>query len=403
MKMKDYQIPFARPSIGKEEIKAVKRILKSGWLTTGKETESFECEMQSFTGAQFCLAVNSNTSGLFLSLKAMGINPENKIITSPYTFTATAAVARHLESEVIFCDVESDSYNISVNSIEKALKSEKNVKALVPVHFGGYPCKMEQIMDIAKQNNLYILEDAAHAFPTKVNGKFAGTLGDCGVYSFYTTKTLCTGEGGMILTSNPELAEKLRILRSNGIDRQVWDRYTKTEGSWVYDVVEPGYKMNLPDILSAIGRVQLKRTVELLEKRKKIASRYYSAFKNYDFIIPPPGMDFLDSPDNENIFENSLHIYPLRLNLKKLDINRDEFARKLQKLGIGISVHFIPLFLMSYWKQRYGLKAEDFPNALDRYMTTISLPVWPDMTDKMISRVINAVTITGKKYYKIQG
>lgn len=401
--MKTTQIPFARPSIGKQEIKAVKRVLKSGWLTTGKETELFEKEISAFTASPFCLAVNSNTSGLFLCLKAMGINGSNRIITSPYTFTATAAVARHLGSEVVFCDVEPDSYNISPENIRKILKTEHNVKALVPVHFGGLPCKMDEILEIASKMGLYTLEDSAHAFPAKTEKGFAGTLGDCGVYSFYTTKTLCTGEGGMVLTKDPGLAGKIRTLRSNGIDRQVWDRYTNPGSSWFYDVIEPGYKMNLPDILSAIGRVQLKRTLNLLEKRKKIAERYFSVFNNYDFIIPAPGMDFLSAKQAEKGVENSLHIYPLRLNLGKLRINRNEFAKELQKLGIGISVHFIPLFLMTYWKQRYSLKPEDFPNALDRYLTTISLPIWPDMTERMVEQVIKAVTETGKKYYKIQG
>lgn len=397
------KVPFARPSIGKKEINTVKKVLKSGWLTTGKETELFEKEMEVFTSSPFCFAVNSNTSGLFLCLKAMGVNENNRIITSPYTFTATAAVARHLGSEVVFCDVEPDSYNISPENIKKILKTEKDIKTIVPVHFGGLPCKMEEIRETASKQGLYTLEDSAHAFPAKTEKGFAGTLGDCGVYSFYTTKTLCTGEGGMILTKNPGLAEKIRILRSNGIDRQVWDRYTNPGSSWFYDVVEPGYKMNLPDILSAMGRVQLKRAFELLDKRKKIAEKYFSAFKDYDFIIPPPGMDFISVRQADSRIENSLHIYPLRLNLGKLKINRDEFANELQNLGIGISVHFIPLFLMTYWKQRYSLKPEDFPNSLDRYLTTISLPIWPDMTKQMVKRVIDAVTITGKKYYKIQG
>lgn len=388
--MKQKKIPFTRPSIDSKEKKAVCRVLKSGWLTTGTETFNFEKEMASFLGIKHAIAVNSNTAGLFLSMEACGLTEGKVLLTTPYTFTATATVARHLGAEVKFCDVKKDTYNIDIEQSCELLEKNKKtniIHAFAPVHFGGLPCNMEELMTVAE--NLPVIEDCAHSFPSKTKWGYAGTKGTTGVFSFYSTKTITTGEGGMVVTNNDKIAKRIYLMRANGIDRNVWDRYTNTKASWMYDVIEAGYKLNMPDILSAIGRIQLLKANKLLEKRQNISKQYLCAFKDYDFILPPP-----------DGIGNAWHIYPLRLNLDLLDIDRDQFAIELQEKGVGISVHFIPLFLMTYWKNRYNLLLSQFPNAYESYLRTISIPIWPDMTQKMIQQVIKNIIEVGIKHYK---
>lgn len=372
-------IPFSKPSLTQAEKDAILKVMDSGWITTAKEALEFEKEFSQFVNCKYCLAVNSNTSGLQLAMEACGIKEGTKILTTPYTFISTATTAIHLGGDVVYADIEKDTYSIDCNEIEKKLKADKSIKAIVPVHIAGNLCNMQDINFLAKKYDVYVIEDAAHSFPSKTKNGYAGTLGDIGVFSFYATKTMTTAEGGMICTNNQDLAKRMTTMRMHGIDRNVWDRYTAKKASWFYDVIDAGYKFNLPDILAAMGRVQLKRANAFLEARKKIANKYNNAFKNYDcFELPPDGEG------------NAWHLYLLRINEKKCGLTRDVFLQKLQEKGIGTSVHFIPHFYFTYWKNK-GLQEKDFPNAKKQFLKTISLPLWPDMTEQMIQKVIDTV------------
>lgn len=394
------KVPFSKPSIDKEEEDAVLEVIRSGWLTTGKVTLDFEKEFSDFMNVPLkeknvqSLAVNSNTSGMILALHACGVKSGTAVITTPYTFVSTAACAKHLGADVIFCDIEKDSYNIDADKIEEILveneKTKKyNIKAIVPVHIAGNVCNMKKIMKLAKNYNLKVIEDAAHSFPSLTEDGFAGTIGDCGVFSFYATKPLTTAEGGMVCTKSAELLKDMTIMRLHGMDRTTWDRYTSPKASWQYDIVAPGYKFNLPDILSALGRVQLKKTNKMFEKRKAICKIYNEEFSKLDFVELPP--------DGEG---NAWHLYLLRLKLNKLKITRDEFSKKLQENGIGVSMHFIPLFHFSYWQSLDStFTAENYPNAQDKFIRTITLPLWPDMTNEMVEEIISAVKKIGMEYY----
>ena len=384
------KVNFSVASIGKEEEDAVIRVLRSGWLTTGKETFAFEKEFAEKIGAVHTLAVNSATSGLMLAYDACGISENTKILTTPYTFASTALAARHLGAHIEYADIEKDSYNIDPEKIEEKLAADtkKQIKAIVPVHIAGNVCKMDEINAIAKKFNVFVVEDAAHAFPSKTNNGYAGILGDAGVFSFYATKTITTAEGGMIATNNDALAKRMQIMRLHGIDRPVWDRYSSDKASWEYDVVDSGWKCNLPDVLSAIGREQLKKADLFYEKRKHIINMYNKSYSNYDFLqLPPDGCG------------NAWHLYLLRLNMNHLSINRKEFGNILQEKGICISMHFIPHFHMTYFKNLYNLSPENFPNAEDNFQRTLTLPLWPDMTEEIAQHVIDTVIETGKEHY----
>lgn len=385
--MSDF-IPFSRPSLDNEEKEAISKIIDSQWLTTGKETLAFEKEFAEYIHNPYCLAVNSATSGLQLAMDACGITQDTAILTTPYTFASTALPAIHLGGKVHYADIEKDSYNINPEIVETILKQHKEIKAIVPVHIAGNLCNMKALQTIAQKYDVKLIEDAAHAFPSKTQEGFAGTLSDIGVFSFYATKTMTTAEGGMITTKDEELNKRMNTMRLHGIDRTVWNRYTDSKASWVYDVVAPGWKCNLPDILSAMGRIQLAKAYSFYEKRKKIVEQYNEVFKQKDYLICPP--------DSEG---NAWHLYLLRLDLNKLSITRDEFAEKLQEKGIGISMHFIPHFHLSYFKNTFNLNPKDFPEAQSKFMQTITLPLWPDMTESQVERVINEVCLLGEKFY----
>jgi dTDP-4-amino-4,6-dideoxygalactose transaminase len=374
-------IPFARPSLGGEEEEAVIRIMRSGWLTTGAETLSFEREFASYVGTPRALAVNSATSGLHLALEALGIGQGDTVITSPYTFTSSAAVARHLGAELRFCDTARGSYNIDPEQLEKTLAGTKNCRAIIVVHIGGLPCDMDAILPLARRYGCAVIEDAAHAFPSKLAAGFAGCLGDIGVYSFYATKTITTGEGGMVVCANEKLSKRMALMRMHGIDREVWDRYTAKKASWAYKVAEAGYKYNMPDILSAIGRVQLRRAAGFLEQRKTIALRYDEAFAGLPGVeLPPRGEG------------HAWHLYALRVREEEAGIGRDALIEALAERGVGASVHFIPLHIMPYYAGRYKLLPEAFPNALAMYERSLSLPIWQGMQEAQVEAVCGAVT-----------
>jgi len=385
-------IPFARPCLGVEEEEAVIHVLRSGWLTTGGVTKSFEEEFARFCGSKFALAVNSATAGLHLSLEALGVGPGDWVITTPYTFTSTAAVVKHLGANPLFVDIEKESFNISVQGIEEALDTHadsKRIRVILPVHVAGHPCRMDHIMSLAEERGLFLVEDAAHAFPSRSSWGFIGTLGTLGVYSFYATKTITTGEGGMVVTNKEDLARRISLMRLHGIDREIWDRYTSPTASWQYAVVEPGFKYNLTDLASAIGRAQLRKADQFLEKRKAIARIYTEHFRDRSYLTVPPEAD-----------GHAWHLYLLRIVPHKLRITRDEYIEKLREKGIGTSVHFIPLHLHPYWKHTYGFEPEDFPEALKKYREVISLPIYPSLTDSHIERIIQAVLQIGDAHYK---
>lgn len=394
--MSEIKVPFFKPSFSDEEKNAVCQVIDSGWLTTGKVTHDFECEFASFVGSKHALAVNSNTSGMILAMEACGVKAGKAVITTPYTFVSTAASALHLGGDVFFADIEKDSYSIDPLKIEEILKKDREHKvcAIVPVHIAGNLCDMEKICALAEkystpQNKIYVIEDAAHSFPSKTSRGYAGTLGDIGVFSFYATKTMTTGEGGMITTDDSVLAKRMSQMRLHGMNRDAWDRYTNPRASWEYDIIAPGFKSNLPDVLSAIGRVQLRKAVSFDEKRKKIVKLYNEAFKKLDFVILPP--------DGEG---NAWHLYLLHLDSSKLDCDRNTFAKELQERGIGISMHFIAIFNFTYWREKYpDFRAENFPNADEHSRNTISLPLFPDMKSEEADIVIQAVKETGEKHH----
>lgn len=384
------KVPFFKPSFTAAEEEAVIRVIRSGWLTTGKEALAFEKEFATRIGVPYALAVNSNTSGMILAMDACGVCQGKAVITTPYTFVSTATSARHLGGDVYFADIEKDSYSIDPDSVERILKSDKgkNVVAIVPVHVGGNVCNMKALKAIAQKYGVRLIEDCAHSFPSKTELGYAGAIGDIGVFSFYVTKTITTGEGGMCTTKDESLAKRMTVMRMHGMDRTTWDRYTSPRASWEYDIIEPGFKFNLPDVLAAIGRVQLSKADLFDQKRKKTVALYNEAFAPLDFIKLPPNGE-----------GNAWHLYLMRIDRSKLDCDRDTFARELQQKGIGISVHFIPLFHFTYWKKLDPtFTAEHFPNAEQHYNETITLPLWPDMTEQDARLVIDCVKEVGKKH-----
>ena len=381
-------VPFFRPSLGPDEEEAVLRVMRSGWLTTGAETQGFEADFARFLGVPHCLAVNSATSGLLLAYQTLGVGPEGAIITTPYTFASTATMALQLGARVIYA-VEAGSYNIDPKAVEKRLEEAKKaghrVAAIVAVHVAGLPADMAAICELGKRYAVPVVEDAAHAFPAKTRKGYAGTLGDMGVFSFYATKTITTGEGGMVCIRDEALAKRFRSLRSHGIDRPVWDRYTSHTASSEYDITDLGWKANLPDILAALGRVQLTKAQDMLKKRSAIAARFNDAFAPYDFLRIPPDGD-----------GNAWHLYLLRIVQEKLAIDRHTFSRLLQEKGIAVSMHFIPHFNFTWFKKNLGLRAPDYPQAQAQGACSITLPLWPDMSDAMIDAVIDAVVEVGE-------
>ncbi|BCO30374.1 LPS biosynthesis protein [Thiohalobacter sp. COW1] len=375
-------IPFALPSIGDDEISAVVETMKSGWLTTGDKCCRFEEAFANYVGAKHALTVNSATSGLHLALEAAGVGPGDKVLTSPYTFTATAEVIRYLGADPVFIDIDPDTMNIDVELIEEAINTSVNVKAIIPVHIAGQACDMDPILDIARKYGLVVVEDAAHALPTTYKGSMVGAIGDITVYSFYVTKTITTGEGGMVVTDNDEYAGRIKTMRLHGINRDVFDRYRSTVPAWYYEVVAPGYKYNMTDISAAIGLEQLKKADSFRKRREQIACAYTHAFSGLPLKVP-----VISRPDDMHAW----HLYIIQLDTEATTITRDKFIELMFEQGIGTSVHFIPLHLHPYWKERYGFETTSFMTAFDVYNKVVSLPIYPSMSDNDVDRVIAAV------------
>lgn len=374
-------LPFALPDIGEDEINEVVDSLRSGWLTTGPKTKQFEGDFAEFIGENVeAIAVNSATAGLHLALEAIGVGEGDEVITTTYTFTSTAEVIRYLGAHPVFADIDSETFNIDPTKIEALITSK--TKAILPVHFSGLACDMKAILAIAKKHNLKVVEDAAHALPTIYNGKKIGTLdSDVTVYSFYATKTITTGEGGMIVTKNPEIAKRCRTMRLHGISRDVFDRYTSNKPSWHYEVIAPGFKYNLTDVASSIGIHQLKKVWFFQKKRQQMADTYNEALKDLPLILPP-------QPKQGDT--HAWHLYVIRLQ-SGVKISRDQFIERMAEKGIGCSVHFIPLHLHPYWSETYHLKPSDYPNALTNFQQAVSLPIYTKMTEEDQQKIIQAV------------
>ena len=374
-------LPFALPDYGTGEFEAVRQVLESGWITTGSRTREFEAEFAKAVGAKHAIAVNSCTAALHLALEAVGIAENDEVITTPYTFAASAEVIRYFKAKPVFVDVDRKTLNIDPDKIAAAITPR--TKAIIPVDIAGLSADYDPIMQLARERGIPVIEDAAHAFPSTYKGRMIGTIADFTCFSFYATKTLATGEGGMIVTDDDRHADRCRIMALHGISRDAWKRYT-AEGSWYYEVIAPGFKYNLTDIASALGLVQLKRAEEMAARRDAIAARYNEAFAGIASLeLPQQG-----SNDNRHAW----HLYMLRLNLDRLKIDRAKFVEELRKQNIGASVHFIPLHTQPYYRDLYGYRQEDFPVAYGEYLREVSLPIYSKMSDADVQSVIDAVS-----------
>lgn len=383
-------IPFALPDIGEAEIEAVAQTMRSGWLTTGPNAKAFEEEFADYLGGGDlqAIAVNSATAGLHLALEAIGIGPGDEVITTTHTFTASAEVARYLGAEPVLVDIDPATLCISPEAIERAITPR--TKAIVPVHYAGLSCDMSAILSIARKHGLKIIEDAAHALPATWQGQRIGSLdSDATVYSFYATKTLATGEGGMVVTRNPAIAKRCRVMRLHGIDRDAFDRFTSKKPAWFYEIVAPGFKYNMPDLSAALGRVQLKRVQQMRDRRHVIAQHFDAALASLPVILPPrpgaPGARNSATPHMPND-EHAWHLYVIRLD-DDCSLDRDSFIANMAQAGIGCSVHYVPLHLQPYWRDRYQLTPEMFPASQKAYERMISLPLYSRMTDADAERV----------------
>jgi dTDP-4-amino-4,6-dideoxygalactose transaminase len=371
-------IPFSVPDVGEEEIQMVTEALRSGWITSGPRTAQFESEFKQYTGAAQALAVNSCTAGLHLALTAFGLRPGDEVITTPLTFCATVNTILEAGAKPVLADIGAD-LNISVEHIRKAITPR--TKAIVPVHYGGLPCEMDEIWSIARQHNLKVLEDAAHAAGSVYRGVPIGSgSSDAVAFSFYATKNLCTGEGGMVTTPSEELYNRMKVLCLHGISRDAWNRYSE-KGNWYYEVVDLGFKYNMSDILSAVGIPQLRRLDAMNARRAAIAARFNVAFAQIGELELPP-----TRPDVTHCW----HLYALRLNLDRLDIDRAQFIDEMKSRGIGCSVHFIPIPLHPYYRSHLEMR-DPCLRAVEQYPRLVSLPIHSKMTDEDVERVIAAV------------
>ena len=373
-------IPFSSPLIEEEEKQEIIDTLNSGWLTTGPKVKQFEKDFAGYIGSKHAIAVNSCTSALHLALDAIGVKEGDEIIIPTMTFAATAEVVTYFNAKPILVDCEQSSLLIDANKIEEKITDK--TKAIIPVHYGGQSCEMDEIQRIASTNNLKVIEDAAHALGTKYKGRFIGTVGDITCFSFYVTKSITTGEGGMICTENDAFAERMRLMSLHGISKDAWKRYT-SEGSWYYEIIDAGYKYNLTDIAAALGITQLKKCDEFYRKRKKIADRYNEAFSS---------ISELKTPECRHYETHAWNLYVVQLDLGKLKLNRAQFIESMKEYGVGCSVHFIPLHLHPYYKGAFGFKPDDFPLASDKYERIVSLPIYPKMTHEDVEYVVECVT-----------
>ncbi len=377
--MRETFLPPFSPYLGEEEWNEVLDTLKSGWITMGPKTRTFEQLFAEYVGSRYAIAVSSCTAGLHLALVAGNIGPGDEVITTPLTFCSTANVVVHQGAVPILVDVRADTFNIDPEQIRSKLSPR--TRAVIPVHLGGQPCEMDEIRAVAQEHELMVVEDAAHATGAKYRDRMIGTIGDVTVFSFYAIKNLTTGEGGMITTEDEQLAERMRMLRLHGISSDAWKRYS-AEGSWYYEVLFPGYKYNMTDIQASLGIHQLARQEDFLEVRQRYAQMYNDAFRDLPAITPPVVKDHV---------RHAWHLYIVRLDLGRLTVDRAQFMEALRRENIGTSVHFIPLHLHPYYRQRFAFNKGDFPVAESLYESFVTLPLYPKMSVHDVHDVIAAV------------
>jgi dTDP-4-amino-4,6-dideoxygalactose transaminase len=411
-------LPFALPDLGPREFEQVREVLESGWLTSGPKTRQLEKEFAEYVGARHAIAVNSCTAALHLALEAVGVKAGDFVLTTPYTFAASAEVVRYFDAIPIFVDIRPDTFNLDpsklrdtisdlqrsidrgtkpeLRNVQKALSAKResggSIRAIIPVHFGGQPCDVDSVYAAASQFGFAYIEDAAHALPSRYRGRLIGapmegSAKTLSCFSFYATKSMTTGEGGMITTEDEELADRCRMMCLHGISKDAWKRYT-AEGSWYYEIIAPGYKYNLTDLAAALGLAQLSRLDEMWERRKQIASMYMKAFSAYKELELPAVLEDC---------QHAWHLFSLRFRTEFFEGNeapdsfRKRFIEQMKERNIGTSVHFIPLHIHPYYRDTYAYEAEDFPIAYGQYQRVVSLPIYSKMTDEDVQNVIDAV------------
>ncbi|MBW6394563.1 DegT/DnrJ/EryC1/StrS aminotransferase family protein [Thermus sp. SYSU G05001] len=380
-------LPFSPPMIGEEEIAEVVDTLRSDWITTGPKTKRFEEEFASYLGAPAALALNSCTAALHTALVTLGVGPGDEVITTPMTFAASVNVIEHVGARPVLVDVEPDTLNIDPLQIERALTPR--TRAILPVHYAGHPVDLDAIFELARPRGIIVLEDAAHALPASYKGRRIGSSGNPVAFSFYATKNLTTAEGGM-LTGDPEFIERARVLSLHGMSRDAWKRYDKG-GSWYYEVVAPGFKYNMTDIQASLGLWQLRKLEAFQRRRREVVKKYNEAFQQ---------VEALETPVERPEVEHAWHLYVLRLRLEALRIDRNRFIEELKARNIGTSVHFIPIHLHPYYRDKYGYKPVDFPVAYANYQRMLSLPLNPRLTDEDVADVIEAVLDVVRVYQR---
>lgn len=375
-------LPFARPDISEAEIAAVTQALRSGWVTTGPKTREFEQAFTDYLGGNGLqsIAVNSATAGLHLALEALGIGPGDEVIAPTLTFTATVEVVRYLGADPVLVDVDPVTLNIDPDAIRAAITPR--TKAIMPVHYAGLACRMDEILAIAHEHGLKVVEDAAHALPTTWKGQLVGQLqSDVTVFSFYANKTITTGEGGMAVTRHPKLAERMRVMRLHGMSRDAFDRFSAQTPAWYYEIVAPGFKYNMTDIAAAMGVEQLARLPQFVQRRQHLAARYQAQLAGLPLVLPA------DAPAGD---AHAWHLYVVRL-AHGARAGRDEIIQALSDRGIGTSVHYVPLHRQPYWRDRYQLTPARFAHAEAAYQCMLSLPLFTAMHDTDQDRVIGAL------------
>lgn len=381
------KIPYSKVYCNGNEKQYITEVLESGWLTTAGKTLAFEQKMASFVGAKFACAVNSCTSALHIGLEALGVKPGDKVFVPDMTFTASAEVVRYLNADPVFLDVAYGTSLVTPEILLEGIRMHPDVRFLVVVHYGGQAAQMTSnglpgILDICKQHGIRIIEDAAHAFPTKLDDRLVGSFGDITCFSFYANKTITTGEGGMLMTNDPELYNRCKLMRLHGINRDVWDRFTSDKPSWEYDVVAPGFKYNMPDVNAAIGLAQLERANEFHQERVNVAKFYLENLAEVQAIDLPVCLGCLE--------DHAWHIFQIVLN-ENANVSRNHLIEKLSEAGIGTSVHYKPLHRMTYYKDYYQLSPANYPNSERIWQGNLSLPIYPFMSIDQLAYVVNSL------------
>lgn len=387
------KIPFSKVPLAGNEIQYVTEVLQSGWLTTSSKAQLFEQNFAAYTGAKYACAVNSCTSALHLAVEAMNLQKDDKVLVPSLTFTASAEILRYLGLDPVFMEVDYGTGLITPRILTEAIRKNSSIKALILVHYAGQAPLMvtpdqQGIIDICKKNNIKVIEDAAHAFPTKYENTLIGSFGDITCFSFYANKTITTGEGGMLVTNNEEIYQHVKVMRLHGINRDIWTRFTDNKASWEYDVIAPGYKYNMPDINAAIGLAQLEKAEYFRNERQRCAEFYNESLYNIDEIDLPVCYGPLEN--------HSWHLYPVKIK-PEAAINRNDFISKMAEAGIGTSVHYKPLHRMTYYRDMYHLDPSDYPETEKIWERTVSLPIYPELNEEALRYILKTILRLIKK------